>query len=1127
MNNTQSNQELIKLLSQYFTQRGAFLAQVIRADLQTMPLLLQSLGVNHSESMAPQQPAYSVLANPGVQGNGHNGNGHHGINHNGTGNNGNNGNNLTNGHTDYAAPLSVTVPLTTASVPTKAVTESIEPTPASPTPTQQPTQDVGAILIDLVVKQTGYPKESIALSARLLDDLNLDSIKGGELVANVTKECKVAGKVDPSTLANATLQEIVDAVKAVMAAEMPAPGQNIDSTATVAPTTAIAVTSTPATPTATTSMAAVSTATSTPWVRDFVVKYVPEAASPLSDNPEENWETANLFAVDNWAEANVLLIAELNEPEMAEALRQGMANQGARVQVVSLQEVIDRNLITRPEFTHIITVLPREIKSDLPEEQRLQRAMKRMRTAALLPAPAQAQRAYTSITYIQFSDGVFGRLPQTIDIEQGCTIGFAASLHLERNDLKVRVLDLPRNVAPDLLVDQVMTEMARPEAYLAVGYNPELVRLVPRPVVQDAAEYESREMIWLPSDVFLVTGGAKGITAECVLALAQSTGVRMALVGTSPHPQDAPEAKGSEEVARTLQRFHAEGLTCRYYQCDVTDSKAVAALVQRVQQELGPITGVIHGSALNKPRRVENSTLEEAHAELAPKVLGAINLCHALKDAPPKLFIGFSSISAVLGLPGNTWYGFSNEALDLILRRFGEAHPETKTLAIAFSVWSEVGMGARMGTVKNLNRMGIEAMPTEEGVRRFLQLVEKDPGTSQVVVTSKLGGVDTLRRGFDTWRTKRVPPTANLKYLEEIRVIEPFVEIGVRTHLSLEKDSYVKDHIYKGSYLFPTVFGLEAMAQVVAYSVGLEQFKGLRIEDIRLERPIVVNPEQGVDIEIRAEVQERESIDQPYVVKAEIRTEQTGFAVAHFAATFILEEMGKAPVLAIELPATPMDLNPKQDLYSWLLFQGVLFQRLQQAYSLSSKKFVFRTQREMTSEGSTQSTDRAVGPFILGDPYYRDSLLQSVQPIIPQDICLPVRIDRIQLYQLDRQTAGSCIGVAINEKREARQYRTSVVATDETGRVLDKLEGYQLRILEHREDHPTAEELANPSRRDEELLRQELNRRANLLQVKAPETSLAQMPGMHKLSAGERHEREVPLFSKAVEQALNARQEGV
>ncbi|MGV2387672.1 MAG UNVERIFIED_CONTAM: hypothetical protein LVR29_03000 [Microcystis novacekii LVE1205-3] len=38
----------------------------------------------------------------------------------------------------------------------------------------------------------------------------MDSIKGGELIADFAKQCSVAGKVDPTTLANASLQEILE-----------------------------------------------------------------------------------------------------------------------------------------------------------------------------------------------------------------------------------------------------------------------------------------------------------------------------------------------------------------------------------------------------------------------------------------------------------------------------------------------------------------------------------------------------------------------------------------------------------------------------------------------------------------------------------------------------------------------------------------------------------------------------------------------------------------------------------------------------------------------------------------------------------------------------------------------------
>src|SRR6185437_10655683 len=165
------------------------------------------------------------------------------------------------------------------------------------------------------------------------------------------------------------------------------------------------------------------------------------------------------------------------------------------------------------------------------------------------------------------------------------------------------------------------------------------------------------------------------------------------------------------ELTQTLKRFEAEGIACRYYSCNVSDAEAMQALVSQIREEMGPITGVVHGAALNRPRRVEQVKYEEALAEVTPKLLGAANLCRALADAPPKLFVGLTSIIGVTGMPGNAWYGFSNEALDLMLRRFEKEHPETAILCVAYSVWGETGMGARMGSVHNLSKMGIGAIP--------------------------------------------------------------------------------------------------------------------------------------------------------------------------------------------------------------------------------------------------------------------------------------------------------------------------------------------------------------------------------------------------------------------------------
>ncbi len=857
----------------------------------------------------------------------------------------------------------------------------------------------------------------------------------------------------------------------------------------------------------------------TSWTRNFVVEYVPESATAISSQ-EENWQNTRLFAVDNWETARVLIVSEPEAVDFVAVVNQKLEKIGAQVEITSFGEMLANSLIEKPEFTHFIAVLPHNVEAETSPETQVKRAMERLHAVATPPQASQGQREYTSVSYIQFGGGYFGKLHQVGDIEEGCTIGFASTLHLERPDLKVRIIDLPREVKPGVVVERLIDDISRPDSFLAVGYDRELTRRIPRPRIQDRTVYENRNITWSSDDVFLVTGGAKGITAECALGLARVTGVKMALVGSSPHPQDNPMGNSSPEISRILRRFRDEELTCQYYQCNVADAQAVTKLVEQVEKDLGNITGVVHGAAVNKARRVENCSLAEAEAEIAPKVLGALNLCQELENKPPKMFAGISSIGAVIGLPGNSWYSFSNEVLDLILRRFSQKHPETSVISTAYSVWAEVGMGARMGTVRNLGRMGIKAIPKNEGVNRFVQLMQKYPGDAQVVITSSLGGVQTLGRGFDTWRVKPFPHPAVSKFIGQLDKFYFGLEVSTRTHLTLEKDSYVKDHVYKGSYLFPTVFGLEAMAQTVAYTMGQEKFHSLRLEDIRLERPIVVDPQNGVEIELRAEVLERESRNAPQQVYAEIRTEQTGFTMAHFAATFVLGQEVEATIEEVKLPQEPLAIEPKQDLYSWLLFQGPRFQRLQQIYSLNSTKMVFRTQRGV-AEVVQGSIDRADGPFILGDPYYRDSLLQSVQPMVPQDLGLPIGINAIQIDQIDSNDAESCIGVAQGDSRKGKQYDATVFSVDEDGRLIEKLEGYHLRIIDHRPDHPTAEELANPGDRHEQILHQELLQRAAALNVTVPEISLVEMPGMHHLSVKERHQRELSIFSQTVAKFLH------
>ena len=921
------------------------------------------------------------------------------------------------------------------------------------------------MLLEAIEQITGFPPEAMSPDRRLIDDLNLDSIKAAELIASVSKRLGIAGQSDPAQFANATLQEIADALAELAGSAGPGgrPGQG--AKAKSKPT----------------------------WVRNFVVEHVEE--------PQNTEASSN---AGDWAGEKVLVLRENEENEVADALQQRMAHDGAKVDCRAFDSLTDEEPIG-DQYTAMLAILPRCRRTQCRGERRLQAATRRLQSIAGAPRSNDSSQSL-KVAYVQFGGGDFGADSPEADIEQTCAKALAASLHLENDDWKVRVLDFAPDADLNTLADKVATELTTPEPFAAVGYDAEFVRRVPKLRRADPKTYPERGIAWSPDDVILVTGGAKGITAECALAVAEKTGVRMALVGSSPRPADNGQDAKANQIVKTLERFAEKGLTARYYQCNVADAQAVESLMAEVEQDLGPITGVVHGAAVNKPRLLKDVSSDEAFAEVAPKVLGTVNLCQALAGKPPKIFVALSSIIGVSGMWRNGWYGFSNEAMDRILGQFQADHPETQVVTLAYSVWDEVGMGFRMGSTDYLASRGIGAISLDQGVRRFVELFDGDAGQRQVVITARLAG---LRDTVEFLEMPTVPEAD--RFLEEITFICPGVEVVARAHLNAEQDGYLKDHLWKGSLLFPTVYGLEAMSQAVAYVTGNRQFSNIQIDDVRLDRPIVVDAEKGTDIEISAEVLERSSAGAPLRVKVGIATESTGFCANHFAAEFVLNEEMEPGLEAVERPQKPLAIDPKRDLYGDLLFQGPRFQRLRQVCSLDSSRGVFVSE---------------IGPFdgqveLLCDACFRDSLLHAVQVVMPQWSALPVSIERIRRYGLEDRRNRMLSVVVVNHGVSDGKATFTVIAVDEDGRVVEQLDGYTLAIVDERPENPAPEELANPSPRDEQTLRQRLGDLSDAFDIETPALRLAHVPALHTLPKDERHQKELPVLIEAVRAAAD------
>lgn len=948
--------------------------------------------------------------------------------------------------------------------------------------------DVLELLFDLTSQRTGYPRTSILADSRLLDDLNLDSIKAGELVAEAARRSGIAGKIDATRFANTSLKDIAAALIEVMPASRPAAVP-----ASQAPTMAAAS----ATPSVGHDLSFVSRYGT--WTRNFVVH-----AEPAPREAHE--QGANL------AGQVFLIFFDTRDPEPAQALATEIAARGGRAEQVAFDAAARASLQRDARFTHQIAVLPR-VPSDEPSLVRIAEIISRVISLAQAPANEGPADRRTSIAYVQFGGGMLGYDGDTQEPELCNALAFARTLHLERKDLRVRVLDFAKSVAPQTLAEHVLEEIAGEAAFSAVGFDVELVRRVPRVTLSNPVAYRPRAIDWSERDVVLVTGGAKGIMAECALGIARETGAALVLIG-----RGSPGAGGGDsEIDRTLERFRAEGLRHAYYSCDIVDAKALAETIGKIETEVGAITCVIHGASVLRPSRTENLTVDGLLQEVSPKVLGAWNLCEALRQKPLKLFVAFSSLVVDHGMPWSAGYAFANELMERVVQHAATMSPTLPLQIISFGLWGEVGRPAVLKTNDHLLSVGLHdgEIPPDEGVRRLVEVLTLDPGVARLCIYGR-------SVGYPTWdQLRALPPVPrNLRFIERVLHFEPDVELIARCHLSLRRDRYLHDHVYNGMYIVPTVLALEALAQAANALIG-HATALCRLEAVEMPYPIVVDPTEGLDIELHAEVQEA-TADGTRRINVSVTTAQTGFKTVALAGTVVFGQRRAARSQSTTL-GKPVSIDARADLYDRQFFVGPLYQRMGTIYSVDPARAICQAEIHAEAEAAREvftpagvTEDR----LVLGDPYFRDTLLHSSLLHHLDHMAFTVRIDKIEFFEgCEAGQADQRLCVARLCWSSGKDAEYELVAASANGRVAERWTGFNTKALARTSDWPALQDLLDIERstpKDERELADRIADAAGALGVTAPVVALGCVAGFSALPPADRHIYEGTLAERAV-----------
>ncbi len=308
-----------------------------------------------------------------------------------------------------------------------------------------------------------------------------------------------------------------------------------------------------------------------------------------------------------------------------------------------------------------------------------------------------------------------------------------------------------------------------------------------------------------PSSVVLVSGGGRGITAQCVIRLAEKAHCKFILLGRTSLSDSLPEWAREEkdesalkrrimehlqaggetptppkiqkmfrriqaqvEIEATLEAVLKAGGQAEYVSADVTDAKSLQEKLAEPIFRLGKVTGIIHGAGSLADKRIEKKSIQDFESVFSPKVDGLGNLLEVAPADQLDFLVLFSSVAGIYGNVGQADYAIANEVLNKMALLLQRTSPNCRVISINWGPW-EAGM-VTPELKKAFEERGVEVIPVDVGANILVQeLMPKAESNVQVVVGS----------------LPEMPPEA---YQPELR------QYQIRRKISLESNPFLADH---------------------------------------------------------------------------------------------------------------------------------------------------------------------------------------------------------------------------------------------------------------------------------------------------------------------------------------------
>jgi NADP-dependent 3-hydroxy acid dehydrogenase YdfG len=476
--------------------------------------------------------------------------------------------------------------------------------------------------------------------------------------------------------------------------------------------------------------------------------------------------------------------------------------------------------------------------------------------AAARAVAARFTRSGGLFAFVQDTGGDFGLGGRQGDRAWlGGSAALARTVAKEWPEATIKAIDCERGGRdPGRIADALADELCHGGALLDVGLHADGRRTTlvveaepaPSPVAQWRTG-SGRAPVIDRESVIVAAGGARGITAEAVRAIARAHRPRIVLIGRTPLTDEPPavQAAGDEtavkhaivadrrraggpvpapseigalarrivaarEVRRTMAALTEAGSDVRYLPVDVGDPAALGAALSRVRQEWGPVTGLVHGAGVLADKPVAAKTDDMFDRVFDVKVRGLSSLLAATAEDPLSFVYLFSSVAAQFGNAGQSDYAMANEVLFQVAAAESARRPERPVTAIGWGPW-QAGM-VTPELAGHFRDSGVGLVPVEAGGRAVLATLGAGAPGRRILVAAD--GVQVL----------------------------PGPGRGRKTTLRFGSDDHpeLRDHAIGGTSVVPLALTLD---RFLAAARELEPARReLALADVRVFRPLTVEP---------------------------------------------------------------------------------------------------------------------------------------------------------------------------------------------------------------------------------------------------------------------------------------------